>query len=118
MLKKIKRIIYKKLYYDLDNRKSCVLKAAEEQGLMELISKLEKVIDNEKITQQYTNTPVDAYKHPYWINKLRAQHSFQISMVLKAIDLFNLKDREITIVDIGDSAGSHILYFTSVQLKI
>jgi hypothetical protein len=114
MLKRIQRLIYKKLYKNLDKRKECIIKAADEQGLTELMQKLQNVIDDDMIINQYTHTSADTYKHPYWINKLRAQHSFQISMVLKAIELFNLINKDITIVDIGDSAGTHILYLKKI----
>jgi hypothetical protein len=118
MLKKIKRLIYKILYNALDKRRKCVLKAAEEQNLSKLMNSLETIIDDNEIVKQYTNISPDAFAHPYWKAKLRAQHSFQISMVMKAIELFNFKDKEITIVDIGDSAGTHILYLKSLLKNV
>ena len=110
MIKRIKRIINKYLYNNLENRKICVLKAAEEQNLISLMQKLEMIVSDEELVKQYTNISPECFSHNYWKIKLRAQHSFQISMVLKAIELLNLKNIEITVVDIGDSAGTHILY--------
>lgn len=118
MLRKIKRLLYKKLYLDLDNRSKCILKAAEEQSLLELMNKLKNIVDDDMISKQYTHTSADVYSHTYWKTKLRIQHSFQISMVLKAVEIFNLNNKEITIVDIGDSAGTHILYLKSLLKNI
>jgi len=118
MLKKIKRIIRKKLYDNLDNRKICVLKAAEEQGLFGLIKKLEQIVDDNEIVKQYTNISPESFSHPYWKIKLRAQHSFQISLVLKAIEFLKKNTEDITIVDIGDSAGTHILYLKNLAKNV
>jgi len=108
--KKIKRIINKHLYNNLDNLNICVLNADKEQNLISLMNELKKIVCDDELVKQYTYIPAETFAHTYWKTKLRAHHSFQISMVLKAIDLFNLKDKTITIVDIGDSAGTHILY--------
>ncbi len=118
MLKKIKKFINKYLYHNLDNRRICVLKAAEEQNLLPLMNELEKIVPDEVLIKQYTNIPEERFAHSYWKTKLRCQHSFQISMVLKAIELSNLQNKEITIVDIGDSSGTHILYLKHLQKNI
>ncbi len=118
ILSKIKRIIRQKLYYNLDNRKTCILKAAEEQGLIDLMKKIETIVDDNDIVKQYTNISAENFSHPYWKTKLRAQHSFQISLVLKAIEFLNRHNEIITIVDIGDSAGTHILYLKNLLKNI
>ncbi len=118
MFKKIKRIINKKLYLDLDNRKSCVLKAVEEQKLIGLMDKLEEIVNDNEIVNQYTNISPDSFLHTYWKIKIRAQHSFQISLVLKAAEMLNYNQDKITIVDIGDSAGTHILYLRNLLRNV
>jgi hypothetical protein len=44
----------------------------------------------------------------YWELKRRAMHSFQCVLMLKALEHFD--SARLTIVDIGDSAGTHMLY--------
>ena len=50
------------------------------------------------------NSPGD----DYWELKRRALQSFQCSMMLKALE--HLPSGRLTVVDIGDSAGAHMLY--------
>jgi hypothetical protein len=49
----------------------------------------------------------DAF-NDYWEFKRRALQAFQCTMMLKAIE--NSSSDKLTIVDIGDSAGTHMLY--------
>ena len=44
----------------------------------------------------------------YWELKRRALQAFQCNMMLKAVESFS--DNSLTVVDIGDSAGTHMLY--------
>jgi len=118
MLKRIIRALNKKLYFDLNNRKKCILKASHEQKLTDLMKSLEMIIGDNEIINQYTNISPESFKHPYWSVKLRAQHSFQISLVLKAVKLLKADKDNLTIVDIGDSAGTHILYLKKILKNV
>jgi len=90
-------------------RKS-IEKALREQGLSQLVYKLEEIVPD--ITHQYSTFELDTF---YLTKKVRGQHAFQISLVQKAINILkrNAKD-DLTIVDIGDSAGIHIQYVMSL----
>lgn len=53
--------------------------------------------------------------------KVRALHAFQITLMLKA--LAGLRRKRLTVVDIGDSAGTHMIYLTKlagegIELKL
>lgn len=75
--------------------------AINEQNFKELFLKLEQVVPD--ISNQYSSFAVNT---PYLKTKVRGLHAFQISLVSKAIeDIENL-----VIVDIGDSAGTHLQY--------
>ena len=76
-------------------------KAAKEQRLNELIAKLEKIVPD--IKNQYSQFEVNT---PYLKTKVRGLHAFQISLVNEIIK--NIKNP--VIVDIGDSAGTHLQY--------
>jgi len=85
-------------------------KALHEQGLSKLTYKLSEIVPD--ITNQYSTFKLDT---EYLIVKTRAQHAFQIHLVLEAIKLLNkvIKD-ELIIIDIGDSAGTHIQYIKAL----
>ena len=78
--------------------------ASKEQDLETLSNKLSHIVPD--IRDQYTTFEV---KNEYLIKKVRTQHAFQISLVLKAIP-HNIRKPEMGIVDIGDSAGTHLTY--------
>ncbi|MBZ0109647.1 MAG: hypothetical protein K8F52_13360 [Candidatus Scalindua rubra] len=76
-------------------------KSAEEQGLNVLIEKLKKKVFD--IRLQYSGFEVNS---PYLETKVRNQHAFQISLLDNVIN----KLENPVIVDIGDSAGTHLQY--------
>jgi hypothetical protein len=81
-------------------------KAVREQGFQDIYDKLSAIVPD--IASQYTTFEINT---PYLETKVRAQHSFQISLVGKALNLLDLAGGgDMTIVDIGDSAGTHIQY--------
>ena len=51
---------------------------------------------------------------PYFVEKIRGQHAFQISIAMKAIALVT-DQPVINVVDIGDSAGTHISYLNALM---
>lgn len=76
-------------------------KAAKENGLEELSRQCEKIVPD--IENQYSTFTVDS---EFRNIKARNQHAFQISFVGEIIEEFE----NPTIVDIGDSAGTHLQY--------
>lgn len=100
-LKKIgitpERICQRLAFYSL----KCAL---AQQELNNLVIKLRKIVPD--ISNQESTTKENF--NAYWEFKRRGLQSFQCSLMLRA-----LKDclkRDLTVVDIGDSAGTHMLY--------
>ncbi|MFA5317583.1 MAG: methyltransferase domain-containing protein [Dehalococcoidales bacterium] len=80
--------------------------AAKEQGLERLGTLLAGIVPD--ISGQYTTFRVDT---PYLERKVRNMHAFQISLVNDVLE----KYEKATIVDIGDSAGSHLYYILQMN---
>jgi 2-polyprenyl-3-methyl-5-hydroxy-6-metoxy-1,4-benzoquinol methylase len=81
-----------------------IRKAIEEQGLDELVKQLEGIVPD--IAGQYSRK---WEWNEYWDLKVRGLHAFQCSLMIKALETLPRSGR-ITLVDIGDSAGTHMLY--------
>jgi len=94
-VKKCLHVIYEK----------ALRKAAKEQGLMDLAKKLEEIVPD--ITDQYTTFKIDT---SYLKTKVRNLHVFQISLVNEVIGKIN----NPTLVDIGDSCGTHLQYLAGL----
>jgi 2-polyprenyl-3-methyl-5-hydroxy-6-metoxy-1,4-benzoquinol methylase len=102
-----KKFVFKLLTYSLKS-------ASKEQGLSDLKLKLEKI--NPDLSGQYSSFKVEG---DYLVNKVYLQHAFQVSLAQDAISLLDNKKREsFTIVDIGDSSGSHLQYLTNLEKGI
>ena len=88
--------------------------AVAEQGLLELYHRLITVVPD--MTHQYSNFKID---NEYLFTKVKAQHSFQISLTNRAIELIKNKGdkNELKIVDIGDSSGTHLRYIKGLWPK-
>lgn len=82
--------------------------AVREQGLYMLRERLRGIVPD--ITNQYTLFKID---NPYLEANVRNMHAFQISLVDRIMPFF----RSPTIVDIGDSAGTHLQYIMSIYNK-
>ena len=91
--------------YQLLSRIS-IVKASKEQDLKSLADELTKIVPD--ITDQYSTFKVDS---PYINVKVRNLHAFQISLVNEIIGEF----AKPTIVDIGDSAGTHLQYIMGLH---
>lgn len=76
-------------------------KATSEQGLKNLLLKLEQIVPD--ISNQYSTFKINT---PYLKTKTRGLHAFQISLINKAMETI----KNPVIVDIGDSAGTHLQY--------
>jgi len=87
--------------------------AVREQKLLPIYNQLTEIVPD--ITHQYSSFDLDS---EYLITKVRAQHSFQISLINEALQPINsvLGDTgTTTIVDIGDSAGTHTQYLKGLH---
>ena len=98
----LKKIIKKILVLSLNS-------ACKEQGLSKLAKKLSEIVPD--LTEQYTDFKVEG---KYLITKVRSHHAFQISLVLEALGLLGNQDRELSVVDIGDSSGTHLQYLQAL----
>ncbi len=94
----MRKILRKLLAWMLEQS---LFQGLKEQKLMQLKERLEVITPD--ITDQYTNFKVD---NQYLNVKVRGVHAFQISLVDRVIGEFS----NPTIVDIGDSSGTHLQY--------
>ncbi len=78
--------------------------AVAEKGYGELIKKLREIQPD--LSEQYSSGK-EAY-NDYAEFKLRGMHAFQCSLMLGLLD--SLPEGTLTVVDIGDSAGTHMKY--------
>jgi len=85
--------------------------AVREQNLGNLSLLLQEAVLD--ITDQFTTFKIDS---DFLRTKARSQHAFQIQLTLKALHLLkaNLPGKEISIVDIGDSSGTHLQYLRHI----
>jgi len=84
--------------------------ACKEQNLYKIKNKLNKIVPD--LTNQYTSFKVEGN---YAVNKVRSLHAFQMSLAIDAINLLDEhKKNHPTIVDIGDSSGTHLQYLYSL----
>src|SRR6266571_9088580 len=79
--------------------------ALREQGLCELQERLRQIVPD--IRNQYSSFEVDS---DFLQLKVRGQHAFQVALAVEAINSIGDLKRSVTLVDIGDSAGTHSLY--------
>lgn len=84
--------------------------AIREQGLTGLIPRLRRIVPD--ISQQESR-PV--HVDEYWELKRRGMHSFQCNLMLAALKRWRAGlSGHITVVDIGDSAGTHMQYLRAL----
>lgn len=96
---KIRELYYKLLIKSISD-------AIKEQELSHIYTRLTEIVPD--IRYQYSQFEIDTQ---YLEIKVRGQHSFQISLVKRAIvDLNITENKNLTIVDIGDSSGTHSQY--------
>ncbi len=104
MKQKIKNIIKPFFYRILQFSINLAVKSQDLYLLRENITKFAP-----DVTYQYTTNTIDS---PYLRTKVRSLHAFQTHMASHAIDKVN--QDSITVVDIGDSAGTHIQYLNGI----
>lgn len=81
-----------------------ISEATKQQGLTDLVENLRNIVPD--ISQQQSRN-ITNYNHYYEL-KIRVQQAFQCSLMLKAIDEFSME--KLIVVDIGDSAVTHMIY--------
>jgi hypothetical protein len=81
--------------------------ALQEGQWAEMVTKLIGIVPD--IVAQYSRT---RKRTESWKLKMRGLHAFQMTMLLKALQPFPA--HKITVVDIGDSAGTHMLYLKGI----
>jgi len=85
--------------------------AIREQKLLPIYHQLSEIVPD--ITHQYSSFNLDS---GYLITKVRAEHAFQIALVNEALQFIRSSPEEmLTIVDIGDSAGTHLQYIKALH---
>lgn len=112
MTRKIKKIVKKGLSIcGIDARSLyqkishwSLVKAGKQQGLSGLVETLRKIAPD--ISRQESREILNF--NAYWELKRRAMHAFQCKLMLQAVE--NLSTDRLVIADIGDSAGTHMLY--------
>jgi hypothetical protein len=87
--------------------------AIRQQKLSDWCEKLRKAVAD--INDQYTTFSVDT---PFMETKIRGQHAFQMRLLFKAVNALAKAKPEakkaLTLVDIGDSAGTHLAYLKAL----
>lgn len=81
-----------------------IYKAVNQSGLYPLIKRLREIAPD--VSDQEPGDK-DVF-NDYWEVKRRALQAFQCSVMLKHVN--SIHSKKITVVDIGDSAGTHMLY--------
>lgn len=95
----------------LERLQTASLKAAiREQGLWALLEQLKGIVPD--LRHQYTSSEIQS---EYLCWKVRGMHAFQIALANEAIQAVNEPGRSLTLVDIGDSAGTHIQYLQALH---
>lgn len=94
---------------------SLSIKAALNKNDIFMIEELRKIVPD--LSDQYSQ-PFDNYNEFIEL-KLRAQHAFQCKLMLRAIEPVNDQKSNIkmAVVDIGDSAGTHMHYLEILSRK-
>ncbi|PKN76422.1 MAG: hypothetical protein CVU52_04875 [Deltaproteobacteria bacterium HGW-Deltaproteobacteria-10] len=88
--------------------------AVKEQGLKKKYEQLSEIVPD--ISKQYSGFELNT---PYLITNVRSMHAFQISLVEWAMQCLKIgSDEAMTIVDIGDSAGTHLQYIQALYKNI
>lgn len=85
-------------------REWCIAAALREQGLSDVARKLREIEPD--LSRQYTAS--EGTLSRYRELKIRAMHAFQCGLMLEGVE--RRRQARLAVVDIGDSAGTHMLY--------
>jgi len=104
--------ILKKIYFNI--LRYSLYAACNEQKILSLRNMLAEIVPD--LSQQYSTYKIN---DGYLVDKVRSQHAFQISLALSANSKLRRNDCDtVTIVDIGDSSGTHLQYLKVILGKI
>ena len=84
--------------------------AIKEQGLCSAVERLRQVLPD--VTDQFTRGFDEGEFQRYWEVKMRGIHAFQVDCILDALK--QVKGENLTLADIGDSAGNHAAYIKAL----
>jgi 2-polyprenyl-3-methyl-5-hydroxy-6-metoxy-1,4-benzoquinol methylase len=84
--------------------------AVREHKLVDLVNRLRGIVPN--LRDQFTGAFDEEEYERYWEMKMRAMHAWQARCALRSLDAISGND--LTIVDIGDSSGTHVNYVKSL----
>ena len=85
--------------------------AIQEQKFEKTFTQLKNIIQD--YSDHYNHVKIEG---DFWNYKVRALHSFQVNFGINAINMVkeNLKKNTLTLVDIGDSSGTHTKYLKNL----
>ncbi len=78
--------------------------SVKENGMSSLVDRLRAIVPDISAQEESEREVFNEY----WGFKRRALQAFQCTLMLKALE--DIPKRDVTVVDIGDSAGTHMLY--------
>jgi 2-polyprenyl-3-methyl-5-hydroxy-6-metoxy-1,4-benzoquinol methylase len=84
--------------------------AAREQGLSDLVVQLRKIVPD--LRRHFSGVLDEREYIRFWEAKMRTVHAWQVQCVLRALD--SIAGDQLTVVDIGDSAGTHAAYLRAL----
>jgi len=88
--------------------------AVRSEGLSLVYRSISKIVPD--ITDQYSAHRMDT---EYLLTKVRAMHAFQMSLATEAIAGSGVSKRQpVTVVDVGDSSGTHLEYIRALMKDI
>ena len=102
----LKNFIFKLFEYSIHS-------AIKNQNLSTLYNRIKIIVPD--ISNQYSTFKIEG---SYLETKVRGQHAFQLSLAQKAIAMVNKPVNDTTIVDIGDSSGTHLAYLNALNGEI
>ena len=109
------KTLLKRLYFATAN---LALDSANRQaGRNQLIETLKNIVPD--LSEQYTTWKIEN-QESFDAKKIRSIHAFQVDLVLSSLDAIvkSNKSEKFTIVDIGDSAGSHARYLSKLSKSL
>jgi SAM-dependent methyltransferase len=84
--------------------------AVREQDLEGMVERLRRIVPD--LSRQYSDYDTVT---EYMETAVRSLHAFQIWLTEQAIDLVAQPGEQLTVVDIGDSAGTHLRYLSELR---
>ncbi len=91
--------------------------SSNQRGYGDLKKKLVEIVPD--ISNQYTFLDINP-DDVFLTEKVRSQHAFQMDLLLRALEIFNNEKKQdlVNVVDVGDSAGTHLLYLNGMAKEM